>query len=32
MGLDSIRVMALIDNTTHYEVPILAENGISLLL
>ncbi|MDK2372190.1 MAG: MBL fold metallo-hydrolase [Candidatus Korarchaeota archaeon] len=32
MGLDSIRVTALIDNTTHYEGPILAENGISLLL
>ena len=32
MGLDSIRITALIDNTTHYEGPIWAENGISLLL
>jgi len=28
----SIKVTALIDNTTHYEGPILAENGISLLI
>ncbi len=32
MGLGSIKVTALIDNTTHYEGPILAENGISLLV
>ncbi len=30
--MGSIRVTALIDNTTHYEGPILAENGISLLV
>jgi len=30
--LNSLRVTALVDNTTHFEGPILAENGISLLL
>lgn len=28
----SVRVTVLIDNTTHYEGPILAENGLSLLI
>ena len=30
--ISRVKVTALIDNTTHYEGPILAENGISLLV
>jgi len=31
-SISSITVTVLVDNTTHYEGPILAENGISLLI
>lgn len=31
-SISSIKVTVLVDNTTHYEGPILAENGISLLV
>jgi len=31
-GVSSVKVTVLVDNTTHYEGPILAENGISLFI
>jgi len=31
-GVERLRVTALVDNETHYEGPLLAENGISLLV
>ncbi|HIE23585.1 MAG TPA: MBL fold metallo-hydrolase [Candidatus Korarchaeota archaeon] len=31
-GIERIRVTAIVDNETHYEGPLLAENGISLLI
>jgi len=30
--MESVKITVLVDNTTHYEGPILAENGLSLLI